>query len=114
MTPGCWGWARSGCGGSATICAECEVIADAGASAVQAHQDCPSGSLTLSQTENVSLGGSHRAWLVHDEIGGQQLTDYWVFLHRRWEFGLVLSKLGAFKLYGMSPRQHAAALGCAH
>lgn len=27
------------------------------------------------RTENVSPG-SHRAWLVHHEIGGQQLADY--------------------------------------
>src|SRR5262249_58200035 len=29
------------------------------------------------------------AWLVHYEIGGQQLIDYWFYVHRRWVFDLV-------------------------
>jgi len=48
------------------------------------------------------------------EIGGQQLADYWFYVHRRWVFDLVLSNPGAVKLYRMSPQQYAAALGCAH
>jgi hypothetical protein len=51
---------------------------------------------------------------VHYEIGGQQLTDYWFYAHRRWVFDLVLSNPGAVKLYRMSPQQYVAALGCAH
>ena len=52
---------------------------------IRRHKDCPSGSQTLSQTESVSPGGPRReAWLVHYEIGGQQLTDYWFYVHRRW------------------------------
>ncbi len=35
--------------------------------------------------------GSHGAWMVRYEIGGQQLTDYWFYVHRRWVFDLVLS-----------------------
>ena len=54
------------------------------------------------------------AWLVHYEIGGQQLTDYWFYVHRRWVFDLVLSNPDAVKLYRMSPQQYAAALGCNH
>jgi hypothetical protein len=45
---------------------------------IQRHEDCPAGSQTLSQTEDVSAGGPDGAWLVHYELGGQQLTDYWL------------------------------------
>ena len=81
---------------------------------IKRHNDCPSGSQTLSQTESVSPGGPRGAWLVHYEIGGQQLTDYWFYVRRRWVFDLVLSNPDAVKLYRMSPQQYAAALGCAH
>ncbi len=78
------------------------------------HKDCPSASHALSQTENVSPGGPRGSWLVHYEIGGQQLTDYWFYVHRRWVFDLVLSNPDADKLYRMSPSQYLAALGCNH
>ena len=78
------------------------------------HKDCPSGSQTLSQTESAAPGGPHGAWLVHYEIGGQQLTDYWFYVHRRWVFDLMLSNPSAVKLYRLSPQQYVAALGCAH
>jgi len=80
---------------------------------IKRHKDCPSGSHTLSQTESVSPG-RRGAWLVHYEIGGQQLTDYWFYVHRRWVFDLLLSNPDAVKLYRMSPSQYAAALGCNH
>src|SRR2546430_5452908 len=80
---------------------------------IKRHKDCPSGSHTLSQTESVSPG-PHVAWLVHYEIGGQQLTDYWVYVHRRWGFDLLLSNPAAVKLYRMSPPQDAATVGCTH
>ena len=80
---------------------------------IRRHKDCPGGSHTLSQTESVSPG-PHGAWLGHYEIGGQQLTDYWFYVHRRWVFDLVLSNPGAVKLYGMTPSQYAVALGCNH
>ena len=67
------------------------------------HKDCPSASHALSQTENVSPGGPRGSWLVHYEIGGQQLTDYWFYMHRRWVFDLVLSNPDAAKLHRMSP-----------
>ena len=57
-----------------------------------------SGSQALSQTESVSRG-PRGAWLVHYQIGGQQLTDYWFYVHRRWVFDLVLSNPDAVKLY---------------
>jgi hypothetical protein len=81
---------------------------------IRRHKDCPSGPQTLSKTESVSPGGPHGAWLVHYEIGGQQLTDYWFYVHRRWVFDLVLSNPDAVKLYRMTPQQYVAALGCNH
>lgn len=81
---------------------------------IRRHQDCPGGSHTLSRTESVSPGGPDGTWLVHYEIGGQQLTDYWSYAHRRWVFDLVLSNPDAVRLYRMSPAQYAAAVGCGH
>jgi len=78
------------------------------------HQDCPGGSHALSQTESVSPGGPHGSWLVHYQIGGQQLTDYWFYIHDRWVFDLVLSNPQAVKLYRMTPHQYAVAIGCNH
>jgi hypothetical protein len=80
---------------------------------IRRHRDCPGGSRTLSQTESAN-SGPDGAWMVHYEIGGQQLTDYWFYVHRRWVFDLVLSNPDAVKLYRMSPQQYAAALGCNH
>ena len=76
------------------------------------HEDCPGAPNVASATESVSRG-PHGAWLVHYRIGGQQLTDYWFYAHRRWVFDLVLSNPGAVKLYRMSPQQYVKALGCA-
>jgi hypothetical protein len=81
---------------------------------IKRHKDCPSDSHTLSQTESVSPGGPDGTWLVHYQIGGQQLTDYWFYVHRRWVFDLLLSNPDAVKLYRMSPSQYASALGCNH
>jgi hypothetical protein len=81
---------------------------------IRRHHGCPGGSQVLSQTEDVSSAGPDGAWLVHYEIGGQQLTDYWFYVHRRWVFDLVLSNPDAVKLYRMSPQQYVAALGCNH
>jgi hypothetical protein len=85
-----------------------------GASYIQRRHDCLAGPHVLSQTESVSAGGPHGTWPVHYEIGGQQLTDYWFYAHRRWAFDLVLSNPDAVKLYRMSPQQYVAAVGCAH
>ena len=84
------------------------------ADCIKRHQDCPSGPQALSQTESVSPGGPGGAWLVHYQIGGQQLTDYWFYAHGRWVFDLVLSNPDAVRLYRMSPQQYVKALGCAH
>jgi hypothetical protein len=81
---------------------------------IRRHKDCPGAHQALSHTESVSPGGPHGAWLVHYEISGQQLTDYWFYAHHRWVFDLVLSNPSAVKLYRMTPQQYVAALGCAH
>jgi hypothetical protein len=81
---------------------------------LQRHKDCPGASHPLSQTENADPGGPRGSWLVHYEIGGQQLTDYWFYVHHRWVFDLVLSNPDAVRLYRMSPTQYVAALGCNH
>ncbi len=83
------------------------------ASYIGRHRDCPSAPHPPSVTESAGPG-PHGAWLVHYEIGGQQLTDYWFYVHRRWVFDLVLSNPDAVKLYRMSPQQYATAVGCAH
>ena len=79
---------------------------------IKRHEECQGGSPALSRTESVSPGGPGGAWLVHYEIGGQLLTDYWFYVHRRWVFDLVLSNPDAVKLYRMSPQQYVVALGC--
>ncbi len=81
---------------------------------IQRHRDCPGGSHAPSRTESASPGGPGGAWLVHYEIGGQQLTDYWFYVRHRWVFDLVLSNPDAVSLYRMSPRQYVAAVGCSH
>jgi hypothetical protein len=81
---------------------------------IHRHKDCPSGSQILSRTEDVSPGGQHGAWLVHYELGGQQLTDYWFYVGHRWVFDLVLSNPAAVTLYRMSPSKYVAAVGCGH
>ena len=80
---------------------------------IRRHRDCPSAPHTASVTESAGAG-PRGAWLVHYEIGGQQLTDFWFYLHRRWVFDLVLSNPDAVKLYRMSTSQYAAAVGCSH
>ena len=73
----------------------------------------PASRIAPSRTESAGPG-PHGAWLVRYEIGGQQLTDYWFYVHRRWVFDLVLSNPDAVRLYRMSPGRYAAAVGCAH
>jgi hypothetical protein len=81
---------------------------------IQRHHDCPGAPSAPSVTESVNPGGPRGTWLVHYEIGGQQLTDYWFYAHHRWVFDLVLSNPDAVKLYRMSPQQYVTAVGCAH
>ncbi len=48
------------------------------------------------------------------DIGGQQLTDYWFYTHRRWVFDLVLSNPQSVRLYRMPVREYLSYLGCGH
>ena len=80
---------------------------------IQRHKECPDTPAPPSQTESATPG-THGAWIVNYEIGGQQFTDYWFYVHHRWVFDLVLSNPDAVKLYRMTPQQYAAAVGCAH
>jgi hypothetical protein len=80
---------------------------------IRRHQDCPASPQPPARTETATPG-SRGAWIVRYEIGGQQLTDYWFYVHRRWVFDLVLSNPDAARLYRLSPRQYVAAVGCSH
>ena len=80
---------------------------------IRRHRECPSPRQPASVTESAGPG-PRGAWLVHYEIGGQQLTDYWFYVRRRWVFDLVLSNPSAVALYRMSPQRYAAAVGCAN
>jgi hypothetical protein len=80
---------------------------------IRRHQACPGAPHAPSVTESADPG-PRGAWLVHYEIGGQQLTDYWFYVHRRWVFDLALSNPSAVTLYHMSPRRYAATIGCSH
>jgi hypothetical protein len=80
---------------------------------IRRHRDCPGARHAPSITESASPG-PHGAWLVHYQIGGQQLTDYWFYVHRRWVFDLVLSNASAVTLYRLPPGKYAAAIGCSH
>jgi hypothetical protein len=79
---------------------------------IRRHQECPAGPQTARTT---SAGpGPRGAWLVHYEIGGQQLTDYWFYVRRRWVFDLVLSNPQSVRLYRMPTHQYLSYLGCTH
>lgn len=80
---------------------------------IRRHEDCPGSPHPASVTEG-ARPGPRGAWLVSYEIGGQQLTDYWFYVHHRWVFDLVLSNPDSVRLYRMSPAQYAAAVGCTH
>jgi len=80
---------------------------------IKRHKECPSAPHAAALVESATPG-RHGAWLVDYEIGGQHLTDYWFYVHRRWVFDLVLSNPDSVKLYRMTPQRYATATGCAH
>ena len=80
---------------------------------IRRHEECPGSPRPPARTESAAPG-AHGAWVVRYEIGGQQLTDYWFYVHRRWVFDLVLSNPDAVRLYRMSAQQYVAAVGCSH
>jgi hypothetical protein len=79
---------------------------------IRRHQECPAGAQTARTTS--ASPGPRGAWLVHYEIGGQQLTDYWFYVRRRWVFDLVLSNPQSVRLYRMPARRYLSYLGCSH
>ena len=80
---------------------------------IRRHKQCPSAPQAAAQTESATPG-RRGAWIVDYEIGGQRLTDYWFYVHRRWLFDLVLSNPSSVRLYRMSAQQYVTAVGCSH
>ena len=78
---------------------------------VRRNQVCRSAPQPPARTEG-DAPGPHGAWIVSYEIGGQQLTDYWYYVNRRWVFDLVLSNPDMVPMYRMAPQQYVAAMGC--
>ena len=78
---------------------------------IRRHRECataPQGPAHVTS----AAPGPHGAWLVRYEIGGQQLTDYWYYVHRRWAFDLLLSNPDAARLYRLPFAKYAAQAGC--
>jgi hypothetical protein len=78
---------------------------------IRRHAECPAAPQGPAYVESATPG-PHGAWLVRYEIGGLQFTDYWYYIHRRWEFDLLLSNPGATRLYRLPFAQYAAQAGC--
>jgi hypothetical protein len=79
---------------------------------IRRHVECPAPKVTA-LVENATPGPGG-AWLVHYEIGGQQLTDYWFYTGRRWLFDLLLSNPDAARLYRLPFAKYAAQVGCSN
>ena len=77
---------------------------------VRRHLECPDppGAAT---TRGV-VRGSAGYWLVHYEIAGVGLTDYWHEIGGKWRFSLVRSNPQAVALYRAPFAAYARALGC--
>lgn len=80
---------------------------------IRRHRECQTAPQATARTES-ARPGPRGAWLVDYEIGGQQLTDYWFYVHRHWVFDLVLSNPDSVRLYRLPARRYAEAVGCAH
>ena len=57
---------------------------------IRRHKDCP-GLRRRWPRPKASARRPAGGVAGHYEIGAQQLTDYWFYIHRRWMFDLVLS-----------------------
>ncbi len=79
---------------------------------IRRHAECATAPQGPAHVESAAPG-QHGAWLVRYEIGGQQLTDHWYYIHRRWEFDLLLSNPGAARLYRLPFAKYATQTGCA-
>lgn len=78
---------------------------------IRRHAECPTAPQAPVRVDSATPG-PHGAWLVGYEISGQQLTDYWFYTGRRWEFDLVLSNPDAARLYRLPFAKYAAQVGC--
>ena len=79
---------------------------------IRRHAECATNPQGPAHVESATPG-PHGGWLVQYEIDGQQLTDHWYYIHRRWEFDLLLSNPSAARLYRLPFAQYAAQVGCA-
>ena len=77
---------------------------------VRRHLECPDppGVAHVTRVSRASAG----YWLVHYEISGVVMTDYWHFVEGRWLFSLPKSNPAAVALYRLPFRAYARALGC--
>jgi hypothetical protein len=78
---------------------------------IRRHAECATAPQGPAHVED-AIPGPNGAWLVRYEIGGQQLTDYWFYVRRRWVFDLLLSNPSAAGLYRLPFAQYAAQIGC--
>lgn len=78
---------------------------------IRRHVECASAAQGPAQVED-ARPGPQGPWLVRYEIGGQQFTDYWYYIGRRWVFDLLLSNPAAARLYRLPFVQYAAQTGC--
>ncbi len=78
---------------------------------IRRHAECATAPQEPAHVESAAPG-TRSTWLVHYEIGGQQLTDYWYYIHRRWKFDLLLSNPDAARLYRLPFAKYAAQTGC--
>jgi hypothetical protein len=78
---------------------------------IRRHAECATAPQGPAHVEDAARG-PNRTWLVHYEIGGQQLTDYWFYTRRRWEFDLILSNPDSARLYRLPFATYAAQTGC--
>ena len=78
---------------------------------IRRHAECATAPQAPAYAEDATPG-PHGAWIVHYEISGQQLTDYWYYTHRRWEFDLILSNPDSARLYRLPFAKYATQVGC--
>lgn len=78
---------------------------------IRRHAECTTAPQGPAHVED-ARPGPHGVWLVRYEIGGQQFTDYWYHVRRRWVFDLLLSNPAAARLYRLPFAQYAAQTGC--
>jgi hypothetical protein len=78
---------------------------------IRRHAECATAPQAPAYVEDATRG-PHGAWLVHYEISGRQLTDYWFYTHQRWQFDLILSNPDSARLYRLPFAKYAAQVGC--